>query len=92
MDENKIDKAIDKSANKIDGELDEVVQSRYMRKLQRFIILPIIAGAVGLAAFFVVVIMFYELLNSGDELGVVMGTLSGLITFVLTLTWLLKRS
>ena len=89
MEENKIDKAIDSSVNKIDGAIDEVVQSRYMRKFYRFIIVPIIAGAIGI---FIGVLLFAFLAIGGldDGWAVNVGVLVGLVTFFIALGWLLK--
>lgn len=92
MEENKIDKAIDKSANKIDGALDEVVQSRYVRKFYRWIILPIIAGAIAFVVGLVAAGISFEILDLGSDWAVLTMIVTGFVTFFIALSWLLKRS
>lgn len=57
--DNKIDKAVERSANKIDQGIEEVLSSKYLRLLFKYVV-SIIGGLVGGVSVFLVVVELSE--------------------------------
>lgn len=77
MDKNKVDNTINKSVNKIDGAVDEVKQSKYMRLLFKLIV----ALGIALGAGWLVGAIMFNMMDAGELVSIISSTVVVIVTF-----------
>lgn len=84
MSENKVDNAINKTANKIDGAIDEVVESKYLGWLFRFVFAAGVSFGIGWVVGGIVYLLSEPSLGNpnAEYITIVSGLIVGIWTFI----------